>query len=59
MFRYLRMGLLGLVCAVPFAMPQASQAAAPAGVIRCRPPVVRYTVIRPHWFGCFHHRIHR
>jgi hypothetical protein len=36
MFRILRFGLLGLIFAVPFAMPQASQAAAPAGVIRCR-----------------------
>ena len=37
MFRILRFALLGLVFAVPFAMPQASQAAAPVGVIRCRP----------------------
>jgi hypothetical protein len=48
MFRLLRFGLLGLVCAVPFAMPQASQAAAPAGIVRCRPA---FTWARYH--GCY------
>jgi len=39
MFRLLRFGLLGLVFALPFAIPQASQAAAPAGFVRCGPCV--------------------
>jgi hypothetical protein len=60
MFRFLRIGLLGLVCAVPFALPQASDAApaAPNGIVRCRPMTVRHTVIHRHGFGCWH-RFHR
>ena len=60
MFRILRVGLLGLVCAVPFAMPQASQAAAPAGVVRCGRHVTwhRYHAGHHHryWFGHGHFR---
>ena len=62
MFRMLRYGLLGLVFALPFAMPQASQAAAPGIVVRCRPVIVRpcyagrvaYSPFRSHYVGWFH-----
>jgi hypothetical protein len=52
MFRFLKFSLLGLALALPFAMPQCSEAAAPAGsvvIIRRLPPrpmVVWY----PGWF---------
>jgi len=51
MSRLLRFGLLGLVFALPFAVPQASQAAAPANFVRCRPC---FTWSRYH--GCNYYR---
>ncbi len=63
MFRILRYGLLGLLFALPLAIPQASQAASPASVIRCRPVIVRpYHVGRVIYSPCYrpfigwHHR---
>jgi hypothetical protein len=58
MFRVLRYGLLGLIFALPFAVPQASQAAAPAGIVRCRTVYVRpyCSWYRPIWFGHRHFR---
>jgi hypothetical protein len=60
MSRILRIALLGLALAIPFAIPQASQAAAPVCVYPNRPVYTRY--YRPysygwyryHWYG--HHR---
>jgi hypothetical protein len=58
MFRALRFGLLGLILALPFAVPEASQAAAPAGFVRCRPVVVRPYCGRNRscWYGHWHFR---
>jgi hypothetical protein len=47
MFRFLRIGFLGLLCAVPFAIPQASEAAAPIRVIVGPRVVVRPVIVRP------------
>jgi len=67
MSRILRVGLLGLVLAAPFALPQASQAAGPVCVYPNRPVYTRY--YRPysyhgwyryHWYGHHgHYRHHR
>jgi hypothetical protein len=61
MFRILRYGLLGLLFALPLAIPQASQAASPSNVVRCRPVIVRpyhaarviYSPCQPHFFGWY------
>ena len=67
MSRILRVALLGLVLAAPFALPQASQAAGPVCVYPNRPVYTRY--YRPysyhgwyryHWYGHHgHYRHHR
>ena len=58
MFRMLRYGLLGLVCAVPLAIPQSSEAspiparAAPARF--CHTPRVVHGCYRGHVFHTWH-----
>ena len=44
MYRTIRFSLLGLVLALPFAMPQSSEAAAPAGTVWYR-PLPRWPII--------------
>lgn len=64
MSRILRFGLLGLVLAVPFALPSASEAAAPACVYPGRPVYTRscrpyvYGWYRYHGYGHAHHHAH-
>jgi hypothetical protein len=57
MFRILRYGVLAAVCAVPFALPQASQAARPARYLPYR-AAGRYCAPYHHhyWHGHRHWR---